>query len=115
MGTCQDLKPLIPEIFTALETSSTFARQSHGYNNRLSFGATGVDNGKGGQFENRGPVSSVTIAGRLYHFLGVQNALNMSSGLGYLFFGQPISDSIGDNGQNRLDPGILDSIFDVSY
>jgi hypothetical protein len=114
MGSCEDLQPLIPEILTALETSPNFGRQSHGYNNKLSFGATGVDNSKGGKFENRGPVSSVTIAGRLYHFLGNQNSLNISSGLGYLFFGQPISDSIGANENNRLDPAILDDIFDVS-
>jgi hypothetical protein len=44
---------------------------------------------------NKGPVSCVTVAGRLYHFVGDQNSLNLSSGLGYLFFGQPSLDSNG--------------------
>jgi hypothetical protein len=110
---CRELQPLIPEIDEVLKRSPNFGRQSHGYNNRLSFGATGVENGKGGKFENKGPVSCVTIAGRLYHFVGNQNSLNLSSGLGYLFFGQPISDSNGDNDNNRLDSGILDYIFEV--
>jgi hypothetical protein len=78
IGSCEELQPLIPEIVTVLQTSSNFGRQSHGYNNRLSFGATGVDNGKGGKFENKGPVSCVTIAGRLYHILGDQNSLTIS-------------------------------------
>jgi hypothetical protein len=56
----------------------------------------------------------VTIAGRLYHFVGNQNSLNISSGLGYLFFGQPISDSNIDNENKRLDSVILDYIFEVS-
>jgi hypothetical protein len=43
---------LIPEIVDVLESLSNFGRQLHGYNNRLSFGATGIENAKGGKCQN---------------------------------------------------------------
>lgn len=81
-GVCPPLEPLIDEIGQLVVDSSDFCRNAHSHSNRLSFGATGVDNDKGGGYEKRGPVSSVTAMGRLYHFIGDQSSINAFSGLG---------------------------------
>ena len=80
---CPDNTPLIPAVRSLLDSSKDFGRQLHGYNNKLAFAATAVENDKGGGFENMKPVSFVTIAGRLNHFIGKQDSLNISSRLGY--------------------------------
>ena len=60
------------------------------YNNLLAFGATGVDNLRGGGWEKgfRGP-AAVTMSGRTYHTTVDQSSSNLSSGVGYMFFDCP--------------------------
>ena len=114
-GVCPPLEPLIDEIGELVLDSAEFCRNAHSYNNRLSFGATGVDNDKGGGYEKRGPVSSVTAMGRLYHFIGDQSSINASSGLGAISFDQPGTVALDSNGQlsNHLHSETLDKILMV--
>jgi hypothetical protein len=58
---CRELQPLIPEVLNVLKSLPNFGRQLHGYDNRISFGATGVENAKGGKFKNKGPVFCVRL------------------------------------------------------
>jgi hypothetical protein len=83
-----DLKPLLPSIKKAIaEEPVHMSKYAQTYNNLLSFGATGVENKRGGGFERgfRGP-HAATINGRTYHKTHDQSSSNPSSGLGYIFF-----------------------------
>jgi hypothetical protein len=114
-GTCPPLQPLIDEIGNLIVEDSEFRRLGHSYNNRLSYGATGVENEKGGGFEKRGPVSSVTISGRLYHFIGQQSSLNVSSGIGAIFFDQPSRIAEDSSLSNKLDSEVLQIAYEVNF
>jgi hypothetical protein len=114
-GKCPPLQPLIDDIGNLIIGDSEFRRLGHSYNNRLSYGATGVDNEKGGGFEKRGPVSAVTISGRLYHFIGKQSSLNVSSGIGAIFFDQPSRVAEDSSLSNKLDPQVLQIAYEVNF
>jgi hypothetical protein len=81
------LRPLTPEIKKLfLDNTSHISKSSSFYNNILAFCTTGVDNGKGGGFENRIGPHCVTIHGRIYHNFPKVNSTNPSGGLGYMMF-----------------------------
>ena len=72
----------LPEqlLFYATERTEHFHRSSAYYNNILSIGATGVDNGRGGGYESIIGTSALKLNGRVYSFIP---QLNSNSGLRY--------------------------------
>lgn len=63
---------------------------------------------EGGKFEKRGPISSVTIKGRTYHFIMDQSTNKISSPLGIIMLDQPLSYE-----NEFVDAEILQEIFEV--
>ena len=59
------------------------SKHSSYYNNILSIGSTGVDNGRGGGFEKFNMDHSVKMNGRTYHYFGTNLSTNGLSYFGY--------------------------------
>jgi hypothetical protein len=110
----KDLPPLLPSIKQAIEDHPEhMSKFSQTYNNLLSFGATGVENKRGGGWEKdfRGP-HAATINGRTYHKTHDQSSSNPSSGLGYIFFDN--LQKLNENSEkfDELKQEILQSVYE---
>lgn len=76
---------LLPPALLRIATTRLehLSKQSTYYNNILSIGSTGVDNGRGGGFEKFNMDHSVKLNGRTYHYFGTNKSTN---GLAYFAY-----------------------------
>jgi len=118
------LYPLPSNIKLIFENTKNFSRISSTYNNILAMGATGVDNGKGGGFENNMHGDhAVKLNGSTYHFIppAYSSTTEPSGGLSYFIFDAQAAmlshANLRNNGNNgigtdRIDESVLMQLYD---
>jgi hypothetical protein len=114
------LEPLDDVILDAIKSNhNNFSRNSSTYNNILSFGATGVENDKGGGWCRVKGHHSAKINGRTYHTVHKAESADPSGGISYFTFDLPTdvqNHAAGLNSnvkstKDRVDEGLLVNIF----
>jgi hypothetical protein len=118
------LYPLPSNIRFIFENTKKFSKISSTYNNILAMGATGVDNGKGGGFENNMHGDhAVKLNGSTYHFIppAYSSTTEPSGGLSYFIFDAQAAmlshANLRNNGNNgigtdRIDESVLMQLYD---
>ena len=101
------MKSLSENMSNLMQHSEDFSRASNQYNNILSLGSVGVDNGRQGGYDHiRGP-HSVRLSGRTYHMM---HNTNKNTGLQYfLHDGQDIKLS-NDKRHKNVEQDLLEAI-----
>jgi hypothetical protein len=114
------LEPLDDVILEAIKSNHfNFSRNSSTYNNILSFGATGVENDKGGGWMKVKGNHSAKINGRTYHTMHKAESADPSGGISYFTFDLPTDvqnhaatiNSRVKSVKDRVEEGLLVSIF----
>ena len=105
-----DLDPL-PEYMRNVMMTPEFSKYSTTYNNYFAMGSTKVCNYSSNPgFTYRGPgPASVTLNGRVHHFMRPASSTNQSSGLAWFIFDTVAAESTVSSSQN-VNPLIFDII-----
>ena len=113
------LLPLSPTFLRIISDTDHFSNASSLYNNPMSLAATGVDNGKGGGWENDMAFPHASkICGRTYHFLppATTSTTDPSCGLSYFAFDTRAAmfnrfNEVSGNVRSAVENDILQDIY----